>query len=201
MEFKDKLQNLRKQMNMTQEQLASLLYISRTAVSKWETGKGYPNLDSLKEISKLFNVTINDLLSTEEIVVATDLEKKQMNQQYTIYIFIMLNFFSALLAFVPIFSNYVNDVYVFVNLFNYDSFIDIKLILSGFFILAFIFIFLHIIVLYYRKSLTRHVLMIDSIFFIFWTLFTILNRQPYLGSFIFLFLIVKIILIIKNKVM
>lgn len=201
MEFKDKLQNLRKQMNMTQEQLASLLYISRTAVSKWETGKGYPNLDSLKEISKLFNVTINDLLSTEEIVVATDLEKKQMNQQYTIYIFIMLNFFSALLAFVPIFSNYVNDVYVFVNLFNYDSFIDIKLILSGFFILAFIFIFLHIIVLYYRKSLTRHVLMIDSIFFIFWTLFTILNRQPYLGFFIFLFLIVKIILIIKNKVM
>lgn len=201
MEFKDKLQNLRKQMNMTQEQLASLLYISRTAVSKWETGRGYPNLDSLKEISKLFNVTINDLLSTEEIVVATDLEKKQMNQQYTIYIFIMLNFFSALLAFVPIFSNYVNDVYVFVNLFNYDSFIDIKLILSGFFILAFIFIFLHIIVLYYRKSLTRHVLMIDSIFFIFWTLFTILNRQPYLGSFIFLFLIVKIILIIKNKVM
>lgn len=201
MEFKDKLQNLRKQMNMTQEQLASLLYISRTAVSKWETGRGYPNLDSLKEISKLFNVTINDLLSTEEIVVAKDLEKKQMNQQYTIYIFIMLNFFSALLAFVPIFSNYVNDVYVFVNLFNYDSFIDIKLILSGFFILAFIFIFLHIIVLYYRKSLTRHVLMIDSIFFIFWTLFTILNRQPYLGSFIFLFLIVKIILIIKNKVM
>ena len=77
MEFKDKLQNLRKQMNMTQEQLASLLYISRTAVSKWETGRGYPNLDSLKEISKLFNVTINDLLSTEEIVVAKDLEKNR----------------------------------------------------------------------------------------------------------------------------
>ena len=63
MEFNEKLQLLRKQNNMTQEQLAEKLYVSRTAVSKWESGKGYPNIESLKSISRLFSVTIDDLLS------------------------------------------------------------------------------------------------------------------------------------------
>jgi len=56
MDFNEKLQQLRKQNNMTQEQLAEQLYVSRTAISKWESGKGYPNIDSLKSISKLFSV-------------------------------------------------------------------------------------------------------------------------------------------------
>lgn len=51
MEFHEKLQELRKQKEMTQEELAQALYVSRTAVSKWESGKGYPNIDSLKAIS------------------------------------------------------------------------------------------------------------------------------------------------------
>ena len=63
MEFNEKLQQLRKQNNMTQEQLAEKLYVSRAAVSKWESGKGYPNIESLKAISKLFSVSIDDLLS------------------------------------------------------------------------------------------------------------------------------------------
>ena len=68
MEFNEKLQLLRKQNNMTQEQLAEKLYVSRTAVSKWESGKGYPNIESLKSISRLFSVTIDDLLSGEELI-------------------------------------------------------------------------------------------------------------------------------------
>ena len=53
MEFNEKLQHLRKENNMTQEQLAERLYVSRAAVSKWESGKGYPNIESLKAISKI----------------------------------------------------------------------------------------------------------------------------------------------------
>ena len=63
MEFNEKLQELRKQKGFTQEELAELLFVSRTAVSKWESGRGYPNIDSLKAISKLFSVTIDELLS------------------------------------------------------------------------------------------------------------------------------------------
>ncbi|MDD5937467.1 MAG: helix-turn-helix transcriptional regulator [Clostridiales bacterium] len=56
MEFNEKLQELRKQRGLTQEELAELLYVSRTAVSKWKSGRGYPNIDSLKAISKCFPV-------------------------------------------------------------------------------------------------------------------------------------------------
>ena len=52
MEFNEKLQELRKQKGLTQEELSEILYVSRTAISKWESGRGYPNIDSLKAISK-----------------------------------------------------------------------------------------------------------------------------------------------------
>lgn len=53
MGFAEKLQQLRKQAELTQEELAEKLFVSRTAVSKWETGNGYPNLNSLKDSAKL----------------------------------------------------------------------------------------------------------------------------------------------------
>ena len=56
MEFGEKLQALRRGWEMTQEELAHALYVSRTAISKWESGRGYPNIDSLKAISKYFAV-------------------------------------------------------------------------------------------------------------------------------------------------
>lgn len=54
MEFNEKLQQLRIGKNLTQQQLAEQLYVSRTAISKWESGKGYPNIESLKCISRFF---------------------------------------------------------------------------------------------------------------------------------------------------
>lgn len=66
MESLEKLRRLHKQRGLTQEQLAQQLYVSRTAISKRESGKGYPNIESLKAISALFAVSIDDLLSGEE---------------------------------------------------------------------------------------------------------------------------------------
>ena len=67
MEFNEKLQELRKQKELTQEELAEVLFVSRTAISKWESGRGYPNIDSLKAIAKFFGVTIDELLSGDEL--------------------------------------------------------------------------------------------------------------------------------------
>ena len=76
MEFHEKLQKLRKDRRLTQEELAKDLYVSRTAISKWESGKGYPNIDSLKEISKYFSVTIDELLSGEKLISIAENENK-----------------------------------------------------------------------------------------------------------------------------
>ena len=62
MEFHEKLQELRKNKGITQEELAENLYVSRTAISKWESGRGYPSIDSLKAISRYFSVTIDELV-------------------------------------------------------------------------------------------------------------------------------------------
>lgn len=45
MELYDKIQELRKSKNMTQEELAEKLFVSRAAISKWESGRGYPSID------------------------------------------------------------------------------------------------------------------------------------------------------------
>ena len=54
---------------MTQEQLAERLYVSRSVISKWESGKGYPNIESLKSVSKLLSVSVDQLLSGEELIM------------------------------------------------------------------------------------------------------------------------------------
>lgn len=76
MEFNEKLQQLRKKSGLTQEQLAKQLYVSRTAISKWESGKGYPNIESLKCLSKFFSVSIDELLSNDELITLAECENR-----------------------------------------------------------------------------------------------------------------------------
>ena len=57
-----KLANYRKQNNMTQDDLASMLFVTRQLISKWEKGVGVPSLDVVIELSKIFKVSIEDLL-------------------------------------------------------------------------------------------------------------------------------------------
>ena len=64
METKDILLELRKKNNMTQDELAEKLFISRQAVSRWESGETTPNVETLKLLSKLFDVSINTLLGS-----------------------------------------------------------------------------------------------------------------------------------------
>jgi len=63
MEFSEKLQKIRKEHNITQENLADKLGVSRQAVSKWESGSAYPDTEKLIQISKIFNVSLDELIS------------------------------------------------------------------------------------------------------------------------------------------
>lgn len=82
MELNEKLQELRKNKGLTQEELAAALYVSRTAVSKWEAGRGLPSIDSLKQISAFFDVSIDDLLSADKALSLAEQENKASQRSF-----------------------------------------------------------------------------------------------------------------------
>ena len=104
MEFNEKLQELRKQKGMTQEELAERLFVSRTAVSKWESGRGYPNIDSLKAIAGFFSVTVDQLLSSEELLTAAEDSQKQTVGRLRDLWFGLTDLCMSLLLFLPLFA-------------------------------------------------------------------------------------------------
>ena len=63
----EKLKKYRTDNNLTQEEFAAKLFVTRNAVSKWENDNGYPNIDTLKDIAKLLNVTIDELLGDDDV--------------------------------------------------------------------------------------------------------------------------------------
>ena len=69
METKEVLKNLREARNLTQDQLAERVLVSRQAVSRWETGETQPNTETLKLLSKEFDVSINTLLGSPRQLV------------------------------------------------------------------------------------------------------------------------------------
>ena len=108
MEFNEKLQELRKQRGLTQEELAEVLYVSRTAISKWESGRGYPNIDSLKEISKYFSVSLDELLSGDELRTIAEEEGKQKEKHLRDLVFGLLDLSVAMFLFLPFFGQRVD---------------------------------------------------------------------------------------------
>ncbi|MCR5682557.1 MAG: helix-turn-helix domain-containing protein [Clostridiales bacterium] len=69
MEIKDILKNLREARGMTQEQLAERVLVTRQAISRWENGETQPNTDTLRLLSKTFDVSINTLLGSPRQLV------------------------------------------------------------------------------------------------------------------------------------
>lgn len=104
MEFNAKLQELRKQKGFTQEELAGLLFVSRTAISKWESGRGFPNIESLKALSKVFQIPVDMLISGDELLTAADQEAKEKTGALAGMVFGILDCMALLLFFLPLFG-------------------------------------------------------------------------------------------------
>lgn len=116
MEFHQKLQELRKQKGLTQDELAKRLYVSRTAVSKWESGRGYPNIQSLKDIARLFSVTVDELLSSDELLSLAEADNKQKAKRFRDWLFGLLDVSVLAFLFLPLFGKELNGAYVGVSL-------------------------------------------------------------------------------------
>ena len=104
MELNEKLQKLRRQRGITQQELAQALFVSRTAVSKWESGRGIPNIDSLKAIAKYFSVTVDELLSGEEIISIAKDEYARKHARFCDLAYGLLDCCAVLFFLLPFFA-------------------------------------------------------------------------------------------------
>ena len=75
MSFGENLQNIRKKNQLSQEGLAEMLGVSRQAVSKWELGEGYPEVEKLMLLSKKLNISLDSLLVGENVAATSENSK------------------------------------------------------------------------------------------------------------------------------
>ena len=201
MEFNEKLQELRKQKGLTQEELAEALYVSRAAVSKWEYGRSYPNIDSLKEISRFFSDTIDDLLSGSEILTIAEEDQKHKNSLLLDLVFGLLDLSVSMFLFLPLFGQREHDTVYEVSLLALSN---IAPYLMG----AYITIIAGMIL---WGILTLALQNCNGKFWVNYkrrisfllggsgTLLFIVSMQPYAAALLFIFLSIKILIFVKKQ--
>ena len=201
MELGEKLQELRRQKGLTQEELAGILYVSRTAVSKWESGRGIPNIESLKAISKYFSVSIDELLSGEQLLAAADEDLRQREKHLRDIVFGLLDCSMIMFLFLPFFGEKDGEIIREVSLLSLLGISEY--IRSVYFIIVFGIIFTGILILAFQNCdcnfwiKNKH--FVSLILSAAGTVCFMMTLQPYAAFFCFVFLVIKAIMLIKRR--
>jgi len=200
MEFSEKLQELRKSRSLTQEELAEALYVSRTAISKWESGRGYPSIDSLREISRFFSVTIDDLICSDEMITVAENDKKEYVNKYVSLICNALDILLAILLFIPAFGNGTGSPET-VSLFGLTGISRwVKIVFIVIISITILNGICGMIIAHFNKPVwTRRRLVTGIGLSILAVIVFMATRQPYAGIVCFAFLIIKGFMIAKAK--
>ena len=199
MTFGEIIKKLRTDKGLTQDELAEKIYVTRTAISKWESGRGFPNIESLKTISKYFSVSLDELLSGEEILAIAENDNKQKERTLRDLIFGLLDCGMALLLFLPFFGQKADGVIREVSLIAlsniqtylktaYIAFVGIMIVLG---VMTLALQNCHQRLWTQSKSILSLSLSAGGV-----CLF-IISQQPYAAVFVFAFLIIKTLMLIK----
>ena len=200
MEFHEKLQQLRKQKGLTQESLAEALFVSRTAISKWESGRGYPNIDSLKALSGFFSVSIDDLLSGEELLTIAQEDTLEKESSFRSLVFGLLDCTTSLFFFLPFFGQAADTIILAVSLLSLDMIspwlkATYYAVVTGIVAWGILTLGLqacrHRIWIYCRSSVS--LLLNTAALLLF-----IVSQQPYAAVFLFVLTAIKVIMLIKK---
>lgn len=201
MEFNEKLQELRKQKGLTQEELAEALYVSRAAISKWEAGRGYPSIDSLKAISVFFSVTIDDLLSGEEVLTIAEEDRKENESHVRDLVFGLLDCSVALLLFLPFFGEKAGETVKAVSLLALtaaETYLKTAYLVAviGMILLGLLTLALqnctHSIWVQIKRKLSFLLSLVCALLFV-------ISLQPYAAVLVLVFLTVKVFLLLKKQ--
>ena len=199
MEFNEKLQELRKRKGLTQEELAECLFVSRTAISKWESGRGYPNIDSLKAIAKFFGVTIDQLLSGDELLTLAEEDSKQKESHLRDLVFGFLDCSVAMFFFLPFFGQKADGVLQEVSMLALRE--VAPYLRAAYFVIVIGMILFGVLTLalqncrrsFWVRNKSKASLSLNAA----GVLLFIIGSQPYAAAFLFVFLAIKVLMLIK----
>ena len=201
MEFHEKLQNLRKKKGFTQEELADSLFVSRTAISKWESGRGYPSIDSLKAIAKFFGVTIDELLSGDELLTIAEEDSKQTEKHFLDLVFGLLDCSLALFFFLPLFGQKSDGSIYEVSLMSLTA--VAPYLKTMYFVIIIGSITLGILTLALQNCQqqfwAKHKIRLSLLLSVAGVFLFIISQQPYAAVFYFIFLVIKGFLLTKTQ--
>ena len=199
MEFNEKLQELRKKKGLTQEELAEILYVSRTAISKWESGRGYPSIVSIKEIAKFFSVSIDELLSSDEVLSIAEEDNKQNEKHFRSIVFGLLDISIIMFFFIPFFGQKAGGILQEVSLLFLNGIAPYLRVV--YYVVVIAIILYGILTLVFQNCLNIFwVQNRDKISFILNVVAIItfiISSQPYAATILFVFLTIKALMLIK----
>lgn len=201
MELNEKLQQLRKQKNLTQEELAQALYVSRTAISKWESGRGYPSIDSLKAIAKFFGISVDELLSGEQLLTLAEADHKQKRSNLCDLLFGLLDISVLLLLFLPLFGQKMDGGVVSVSLIAFRSASPLLQFVYYDFVSSCVIMGVLLLALqnsshsFWLRSKTKLSLILN----IFGVFLFVVSTQVYVAVFLLVLLIIKVSMLLKNR--
>ena len=200
MEFNEKLLELRKKKGLTQEELAEILFVSRTAVSKWESGRGYPNIDSLKAIAKYFEVSIDALLSGEELLTLAEENTKEKETRFCDLIFGLLDCSAAMFFFLPFFGQKTDTIEAvsILSLTHISPYLK-----TAYWIVILAMIGLGILTLALQTAHPMRWGRSRRILSLVWNAIGafvfIISSQPYAAALLFVFLLMKVLILLKGQ--
>ena len=196
MEFHEKLQELRKRRGLTQEDVAGALFVSRTAVSKWESGRGFPSIDSLRMIARFYGVTVDELLSCDQALTIAEEDQKLRRERLLNLVSGLLDVSVLMFLFLPFFGQTVDGKILSVSLLSLDQ-ISMGLKIA-FFITVISIALLGILTLALQgcgQRLYRISMGLGAIS----VLLFIISPQPYAAAVLFIFLLIKVLLLVKKR--
>ena len=201
MEFYEKLLQLRKQKGLTQEELARELFVSRAAVSKWESGRGYPSIDSLRAIGAFFGISVDELLSGDALLTLAEEDGKEKANAVRDMVFGLLDCSALLALFLPLFGQVENGAVQAVSLLALTG---IALYLRAAFFAAVIGMvawgLLTLVLQNCRRGLwMRNKQWVSLGLNAGGMLLFVMSRQPYGAAFLFAILAIKAYLLLKKQ--